>query len=90
MVSVATRAPRSVGHGVPAASVVASSAASRAVGLEDCGRQTSTDDVMSTRAGTVMALDGDGLSLAHVHPIICISISSNLCNLKHRLKAEWS
>lgn len=86
MVSVATRAPRSVGHGVQAVLVVASSAASRAVDLEDSGRQTSTDDVMSTPAGTAMAPDGDGLSVVtliiYYYTFSCLSTSSKLRNVK--------
>jgi len=62
--SVATRALLSVGRDVPAASVVASSDASRAAALEDSGRPTSTDVGTWTLAGTATAPDDDGLLLA--------------------------
>jgi len=58
--SAATRVPLSAGHGVPAASVAASNAASHAVGLVDCGRQIYMGVDTSTRAGTVTAQGDDG------------------------------
>jgi len=67
LTSAAMCAPLSAGRGVRAASAAASSAASRAVDLEDSGRRTFTDAVTSTRVGTVTALDDEGPSLACTH-----------------------
>ena len=60
VLSAATCVPVTVGRDVPAASVAASSAASRAVDPGGCGRRTSMDAGMWTRAGTATAPGDDG------------------------------